>query len=54
MKDEAESVVSDEQFAKRSERWSEGTPDTKEAYYIRDIFEGGCKNNCCVPVLTRL
>ncbi|KAK0450779.1 asparagine synthase [Armillaria borealis] len=40
IKDHAASVVSDEAFAKRAERWLEGTPDTKEAYYIRDIFDG--------------
>jgi asparagine synthase (glutamine-hydrolysing) len=40
MKAEAESVVSDADFEKRSERWPEGTPDTKEAHYIRGIFDG--------------
>ncbi|OCH95018.1 glutamine-hydrolyzing asparagine synthase [Obba rivulosa] len=40
MKDQAASVVSDEAFAKRAERWPEDTPDTKEAYYIREIFDG--------------
>jgi len=40
IKEHAEAVVSDEPFAKRSERWSEGVPDTKEAYFIRDIFDG--------------
>lgn len=39
MKDHANSVVSDEAFAKRAERWPEDTPDTKEAYLIRDIFD---------------
>ena len=40
MKEHAAQVVSDEAFAKRAERWSVDTPDTKEAYLIRDIFEG--------------
>ena len=40
IKDHAASVVSDEDFAKRAERWAEDTPDTKEAYFIRDIFDG--------------
>ncbi|KAI0065440.1 asparagine synthase [Artomyces pyxidatus] len=40
MKDQAESAISDDIFAKRAERWPENTPDTKEAYYIRDIFDG--------------
>ncbi|KAK7693344.1 asparagine synthetase [Cerrena zonata] len=39
MKDQAASVVSDETFAKRAERWPKDTPDTKEAYFIRDIFD---------------
>ncbi|KAJ3483335.1 hypothetical protein NLI96_g6380 [Meripilus lineatus] len=40
IKDHAAQVVSDEDFAKRSERWPEDSPDTKEAYFIRDIFDG--------------
>lgn len=40
LKETGETAVSDEDFARRSERWPEGTPDTKEAYYIRDIFDG--------------
>ncbi len=39
IKDHAASVVSDEAFEKRAERWSEDTPDTKEAYFIRDVFD---------------
>ena len=42
MKDQAASTVSDEDFAKRAERWPKDTPDTKEAYFIRDIFD--CKS----------
>ncbi|KAI0763736.1 asparagine synthase-domain-containing protein [Irpex lacteus] len=40
MKDHSAAVVSDEAFAARAERWPRDTPDTKEAYYIREIFEG--------------
>ncbi|KDQ60706.1 hypothetical protein JAAARDRAFT_31682 [Jaapia argillacea MUCL 33604] len=40
MKDHAAAVVSDEAFAKRAERWPRDTPDTKEAYFIREIFDG--------------
>jgi asparagine synthase (glutamine-hydrolysing) len=40
MKNHANEVVSDEAFAKREERWSFDVPDTKEAYLIRDIFDG--------------
>ncbi|WWC60434.1 asparagine synthase (glutamine-hydrolyzing) [Kwoniella dejecticola CBS 10117] len=39
MKDHAAAVVSDEKFAARAERFPESTPDTKEAYWIREIFE---------------
>lgn len=39
IKDHAEKVVSDDKFAKRAERWSLDTPDTKEAYMIRELFE---------------
>ncbi|KAG6850590.1 hypothetical protein H0H93_011258 [Arthromyces matolae] len=39
IKDHAQDVVSDEAFEKRGERWTEGIPDTKEAYYIREIFD---------------
>jgi asparagine synthase (glutamine-hydrolysing) len=40
IKENSETAVSDEDFSKRAERWSEGVPDTKEAYFIRDIFDG--------------
>ncbi|KAF9456775.1 asparagine synthase [Collybia nuda] len=40
IKEHAASVVSDEAFATRTDRWSDGVPDTKEAYFIRDIFDG--------------
>ncbi|KAF5315754.1 hypothetical protein D9611_004622 [Ephemerocybe angulata] len=40
MKQHAEDTVSDEAFAKAAERWPEDTPQTKEAYLIREIFDG--------------
>jgi asparagine synthase (glutamine-hydrolysing) len=40
IKEHASQVVSDEDFAKREERWSFDVPDTKEAYLFRDIFDG--------------
>jgi asparagine synthase (glutamine-hydrolysing) len=40
MKDHAAAAVSDEEFAKREEKYPVATPDTKEAYWIREIFEG--------------
>jgi len=39
MKEHAATVVSDDAFARRAERWPEETPDTKEAFFIRDIFD---------------
>lgn len=38
VKEHANNTVSDEAFAKRHERWPTDTPDTKEAYYIREVF----------------
>lgn len=40
MKEHAAEIVTDEQFETRAERWPKDTPDTKEAYYIRQIFDG--------------
>jgi len=40
MKEHANNTISDEAFAKRHEQWSSDTPDTKEAYLIREIFHG--------------
>lgn len=40
IKAHAEQTVSDEAFSERATRWSVDTPDTKEAYFIREIFEG--------------
>jgi len=48
LKDAAEKSVSDEAFAKRSERWADDAGcSTKEAYFYRDIFECefGCRGN---------
>ena len=39
LKNQAERAIPDEIFEKRSERWPEETPETKEAYFIRDIFD---------------
>ncbi|RSH94785.1 asparagine synthetase [Saitozyma podzolica] len=40
MKDHAAATISDAKFAERAQRWPLDTPDTKEAYWIREIFEG--------------
>ncbi|KAK4333037.1 Asparagine synthetase [glutamine-hydrolyzing] 2 [Rhodotorula toruloides] len=39
LKDHAAQVVTDEQMASAAQRWSLDTPETKEAYFIRQIFE---------------
>ena len=39
MKHFAAAAVSDEKFAQRASRWTLDTPDTKEAYWIRELFE---------------
>lgn len=39
MKDHAAKAVTDAKFAERAERWPMDTPDTKEAYWIREVFE---------------
>ncbi|KAF9453215.1 glutamine-hydrolyzing asparagine synthase [Macrolepiota fuliginosa MF-IS2] len=40
MKEHANTMVSDEDFANRHTRWPTDTPDTKEAYHIREVFDG--------------
>lgn len=40
MKDQAAATVADGVFANRADRYPVDTPDTKEAYWIREIFEG--------------
>ena len=40
MKDHAESNITDDTFNDRTKHYPLGTPDTKEAYWIRQLFEG--------------
>jgi hypothetical protein len=40
IKEHAAVVVSDEAFSTRGERWTTDVPDTKEAYHVREIFDG--------------
>jgi asparagine synthetase B (glutamine-hydrolysing) len=42
LKAHAESVVSDTAFQAVAQRWPVDTPDTKEGYFIRDIFDSAC------------
>lgn len=39
LKEHSEKAVSDEKMSKAAERYPLDTPDTKEAYYIRETFE---------------
>jgi len=52
MKEHANNTISDEVFVKRHERWSLDTPDTKEAYLIREIFNG--KKKYIIHPLSRI
>ncbi|QRW26977.1 asparagine synthase [Rhizoctonia solani] len=40
IKDHAASAVTDEAFANRHNAFPEDTPDTKEGYFIREVFQG--------------
>ncbi|KAI9446398.1 asparagine synthase [Lactarius indigo] len=40
LKAHAENAIPDQLYEKRFERWPVDTPSTKEAYYMRDIFDG--------------
>ncbi|KAG8733196.1 asparagine synthetase [Ceratobasidium sp. 428] len=40
IKDHAAAVVSDEVFENRHTEFPDDTPDTKEGYYIREVFQG--------------
>ncbi|KDN39331.1 putative asparagine synthase [Tilletiaria anomala UBC 951] len=39
MKEYSEKAISDQKFAERAKRYPADTPDTKEAYWIREVFE---------------
>ncbi|KAF9367724.1 asparagine synthetase, partial [Mortierella sp. AD011] len=47
LKDTALVKVSDEEFAKASERWPKDTPQTKEAYWYREVFEQWFPQDAC-------
>ncbi|KIK98852.1 hypothetical protein PAXRUDRAFT_823402 [Paxillus rubicundulus Ve08.2h10] len=53
MKDHAAAVITDEAFATRAERFPADTPDTKEAYYIREIFEGHFPSDAAAETAVR-
>jgi asparagine synthase (glutamine-hydrolysing) len=53
MKDHAGEIVDDEDFAMRAERWPESTPDTKEAYWIREVFESHFPTDAAASTVVR-
>ncbi|KAK9686835.1 asparagine synthetase [Basidiobolus ranarum] len=53
LKDKAEELVSDDKFAKAAERWPKDTPQTKEAYWYREIFEEHFPQEACTESVVR-
>lgn len=53
LKAEAEHKVSDDEFANRSSRWSDDTPQTKEAYWYRELFEVFFPQQACTESVVR-
>lgn len=53
MKDYAEKTVSDEKFAERESRYPLDTPDTKEAYMIRELFESWFPSDAAAKTAVR-
>jgi hypothetical protein len=50
LKDEANAMISDEQFKIRKEHWGNDIPDTKEAYWYRLMFDNVFKPHCADTV----
>ncbi|KAF7493406.1 Asparagine synthetase [glutamine-hydrolyzing] 2 [Sarcoptes scabiei] len=53
LKIEAEHRIPDDLFSNRTERWPEDTPQTKEAYWYREIFEMHFPQKACVKSVVR-
>ncbi|KAG0074101.1 asparagine synthetase [Linnemannia elongata] len=53
LKDTALAKVSDEEFAKAAERWPQDTPQTKEAYWYREVFEQAFPQDACTESVVR-
>lgn len=53
MKEHAEQVVSDDKFAERASRYPLETPDTKEAYMIRELFEAWFPSDAAAKTAVR-
>lgn len=46
-------IISDEKFEKAAERWPVDTPQTKEAYWFREIFEQWFPQAACTESVVR-
>src|SRR5690606_17194536 len=53
LRDVSEINVSDAQFAKASQRWPKDTPQTKEAYWYREVFEQWFPQEACTESVVR-
>ncbi|KAF9124015.1 asparagine synthetase [Linnemannia schmuckeri] len=53
LKDTALAKISDEEFAKAAERWPQDTPQTKEAYWYREVFEQAFPQDACTESVVR-
>lgn len=53
LKVEAEHKVSEKEYANRSSRWPEDTPQTKEAYWYRELFEVCFPQKACTESVVR-
>ena len=53
MKEHAEKIVSDEKFAERESRYPLDTPETKEAYMIRELFEAWFPSDAAAKTAVR-
>ncbi|KAI8867205.1 asparagine synthase [Ramicandelaber brevisporus] len=53
LRDLAETKISDEVFAKRSELWPDDTPDTKEACWYRQMFDQWFPEKACRASVVR-
>ncbi len=54
IKDEAAAVIPDAKFAERAQRYPHDAPDTKEAYWIRELFEHHFPSEAAAKTAVRL
>lgn len=53
LKETAEKKISEETMAKAAERWPKDTPQTKEAYWYREVFEQWFPQDACTESVVR-